>query len=170
VSMYVGVVLTLVWAVWNFSTAINDKDFYGTVTSWGVQAPGAGPGGEGWLDISTSKLLKFKAKYQLVVVVRIENTRVDSITDPIIQKSEAISIESMGATGRITVPFSQQFLNTALSISGSKIEFQMYLCLIPIGLDEKVITKLNDVRVRGGHIFYPAYGGSAELGHASRGG
>ncbi len=165
--IFMGAILTLAWAVWKFSTAIADKEFYGTVTGWGAEAPGAGPGGEGYLDINTTKLSPLKDKYQLLAVARINNTRVDSLTDPIIQKSSAISIESLGAVGRITVPFSQQFLSAALSILGSRVEFEMYLCLIPRGLNVGTITKLDDVTARGGHIFRPSYGGGAELGPAS---
>jgi hypothetical protein len=162
--IFVGAILTLTWAVWKFSTAITDSKFYGTVTGWGAQAPGAGPGGEGFLDLDNSKLLLFKDRYQLLVVARIHNTRVNSLTDPTIQKSDSFPIGSVGTTSRITVPFSQQFLSSALSTLGPEVEFEMYLCLIPQGLDARTIATLDDITTKGGHVFWPSYGAGAKLG------
>jgi heme/copper-type cytochrome/quinol oxidase subunit 4 len=165
--IFVGAIMTLTWAMWKFSTAITDSEFYGTVTGWGVQAPGAGPGGEGFLDLNMDKLLLFKDRYQLLVVARIHNTRVNSLTDPTIQKSDAFPIGSVGTTRRITVPFSQQFLSSALSILGPEVEFEMYLCLIPRGLDARTIATLDDITAKRGHVFWPSYGGGAKLGPTS---
>lgn len=157
------------WREWSQTeSSINDSDFYGTVTGWGAHAPGAGPGGEGYLEINNTKLVPFKDKYRLLVIARIHNTRVDALTDPIIQRSNAFAIESVGTAGKITVPFSQQFLSAALSLSGSRVEFEMSLCLIPRGLNPAGIATLSDVTAAGGHVFRPTYGGSAELGPAGK--
>ena len=77
-----------------------------------------------------------------------------------------MAIESIGIAGRITVPFSQQFLRDALSVLGPSVAFDLSLCLIPRDLDPSTITKLDDVRTKGGHVFRPTYGGGVELGPA----
>ena len=168
-----GCLCAVCWVTWlsfqptKISPAINDSEFYGMVTGWGAQAPGAGLGGEAYLDINTTKLQPFKEEYQLLLVARIHNTRVDSLSDPIIQKSDAISIVGFGTAGRITIPFSQQFLGSAMSVLGPRVEFEMYLCLIPYGFNTSSIARLNDITTRGGHVFRPAYGAGAEVGPAN---
>ena len=116
--------------------------------------------------INTEKLLRFKDKYQLLIVARINDTGVNWLTDPNIQKSNAITIESVGGTIKITVPFSQPFLHYAQLFGQNDAHFNFSLCLIPHNINPDVITKLEDVQTRGGHVFQPARGGGAALGPA----
>jgi hypothetical protein len=152
------------WHLWPATLTIEEMDFAGVVTGWGARPPAVGLGGEGYLEINTTKLLPYKNNYDVLAIARPENTRVDAMTDPIIQKSAIFSINSLGKGTTITIPLSQQFLKASLALFGSQVRIQLYLCLVPHRFDLNSITTLSDVTARGGHVLRPAYGGGVQIG------
>lgn len=145
---------------------INDAEFFDAVAAWGVHAPIPGStsgGGEAYEDINTARLIPFRKKYDLMVVVRVHDTHLSAYRDSDIQKSNPFPIPAMPPTTmRITINIPASYLASHLAAGNGEMEF--VFCLIPHTLDASTIVNLDDITARGGHVFQPGRGGGMSVG------
>lgn len=130
------------------------------IVGWGVKPPNIAKA-----TIATNKLTKHANEYNMILICRINDNKIDLLEDTKILKSNLFSITSSRKTIEIEMP--SDFIERLYAKSNT-LQFQ--LSLIPKAISSDAIKKIGDIEHLGGIIFpeMNSVSGAARLNKGSK--